>query len=33
MGYASAIAWFLFVVILGLSLLTWKVGGRTVQYE
>jgi multiple sugar transport system permease protein len=33
MGYASAISWFLFVVILGVSLLTWKFGGRSVQYH
>lgn len=33
MGYASAIAWFLFVVILLLSLLTWRLGGRVVQYH
>ncbi len=33
MGYASAIAWFLFVIILILTLITWKVGGRVVNYE
>ncbi len=33
MGYASAIAWFLFAVILILTLVTWKVGGRVVTYE
>jgi len=33
MGYASAIAWFLFAVILVLTLLTWKLGGRVVTYE
>lgn len=33
MGYASAIAWSLFAVILGLTLLTWKLGGRVVHYD
>ncbi|NUQ70262.1 MAG: sugar ABC transporter permease [Chthonomonadales bacterium] len=33
MGYASAIAWVLFVIILGFSLATWKYGGRSVQYH
>ncbi|HSV74368.1 MAG TPA: sugar ABC transporter permease [Chthonomonadales bacterium] len=33
MGYASAIAWFLFVIILLLSLATWRFGGRAVQYH
>lgn len=33
MGYASAIAWFLFAVILVVTLLTWKLGGRVVTYE
>ncbi|MCX6375611.1 MAG: sugar ABC transporter permease, partial [Armatimonadetes bacterium] len=33
MGYASAIAWFLFAVILILTLVTWKLGGRVVTYE
>ena len=33
MGYASSIAWFLFAVILVLTLLTWKLGGRVVTYE
>ena len=33
MGYASAIAWFLFVIILILTLITWKVGGQVVTYE
>lgn len=32
MGYASAIAWSLFVVILGLTLITWRMGGRVVHY-
>lgn len=33
MGYASAIAWFLFAVILAMTLLTWRVGGRVVTYD
>lgn len=33
MGYASAIAWVLFVIILLVSLATWKYGGRNVQYH
>jgi len=33
MGYACAIAWFLFGVILVMTLLTWKLGGRVVTYE
>ncbi len=33
MGYASAIAWVLFVIILIVSLATWKYGGRSVQYH
>jgi multiple sugar transport system permease protein len=33
MGYASAIAWVLFVLILIVSLATWKYGGRSVQYH
>jgi multiple sugar transport system permease protein len=33
MGYASAIAWFLFAVILVMTLLTWKLGGKVVTYE
>lgn len=33
MGYASAIAWFLFAVILVITLCTWRVGGRVVTYE
>lgn len=32
MGYASAIAWFLFVIILLLSLATWRFGGKSVTY-
>ena len=33
MGYASAIAWFMFVIILILTMITWKVGGSVVTYE
>lgn len=33
MGYASAIAWFLFAVILVMTLATWKLGGRVVTYD
>lgn len=33
MGYASAIAWFLFAVILLMTMLTWRIGGRVVTYE
>jgi len=33
MGYASAIAWVLFLVVLLLSVLTWKYGGRAVEYH
>ncbi len=33
MGYASAIAWFLFAVILILTLMTWRLGGKVVVYE
>ncbi|MBQ0106002.1 MAG: sugar ABC transporter permease [Armatimonadetes bacterium] len=33
MGYASAIAWFMFIIILILTLITWKVGGSVVTYE
>jgi multiple sugar transport system permease protein len=32
MGYAAAIAWFLFVVIFIFTLLNWKIGGRVVHY-
>jgi ABC-type sugar transport system permease subunit len=33
MGYASAMAWFLFLVIIALTVLLLKVGGRVVYYE
>ncbi|WP_049573014.1 carbohydrate ABC transporter permease [Nonomuraea sp. SBT364] len=33
MGYASALAWVLFLVIALITLVQWKVGGRLVHYE
>lgn len=33
MGYASAVAWVLFAVILSITLITWKLGGRVVTYD
>ena len=33
MGYASAIAWFLFAIILILTRFTWRIGGKVVVYE
>lgn len=33
MGYASAIAWFMFAVIFILTIITWRLGGRVVTYE
>jgi multiple sugar transport system permease protein len=33
MGYAAALAWVLFVIILGLSLLTFRYIGGRVYYE
>lgn len=33
MGKASAIAWFLFLIILGITLFNWRFGGRKVQYQ
>ncbi len=33
MGYASTIAWFVFAVVLLLTLLTWRLGGRVVHYD
>lgn len=33
MGYAAAIAWVLFVLVLGLTLLNWRFGGRVVHYD
>jgi hypothetical protein len=32
MGYASAIAWFLFVIVFLLTLAAWRYGGRAVHY-
>jgi multiple sugar transport system permease protein len=32
MGYASALAWVLFFIILALSLITFRSGNRWVQY-
>lgn len=32
MGYASAISWFLFLVIFAVTLLNWKYGGKKVHY-
>ena len=33
MGYASSIAWFLFLVILGVTMINWRYGGRVVHYD
>jgi multiple sugar transport system permease protein len=33
MGYASALAWVLFVIILGFTVLQFKVAGKWVHYE
>ncbi|MFH1904668.1 MAG: sugar ABC transporter permease [bacterium] len=32
MGYASSIAWVLFVLIFGMTMLNWKYGGKRVKY-
>lgn len=32
-GYASAIAWFLFLVVFALTMLNWHFGGKVVHYE
>jgi len=32
-GYASAVAWFLFLVIFALTLISWRHGGKVVHYE
>lgn len=32
MGYASAVAWVLFLLVLGVTLLVWKYGGKKVEY-
>lgn len=33
MGYASSIAWFLFIVILTVTLINWRYGGKVVHYS
>jgi len=33
MGYASAIAWVIFVIIIAVTLINWRFGGRVVHYE
>ena len=33
MGYASSIAWFLFIIILGVTMINWRYGGRVVHYD
>jgi len=33
MGYASAMAWFLFLIIFVLTLIQWRVIGRRVEYD
>jgi multiple sugar transport system permease protein len=33
MGYASALAWILFIVVLVITLIQFKVAGRWVYYE
>jgi len=32
-GYASAIAWFLFLVVLTLTMVSWRFGGKVVHYD
>ncbi|MDI7247485.1 MAG: sugar ABC transporter permease [Bacillota bacterium] len=32
MGYAAAIAWFLFVIVFAISVIEWRAGGRYVHY-
>jgi len=32
MGYASSVAWVLFVLVFGATILNWKYGGRKVKY-
>jgi multiple sugar transport system permease protein len=32
-GYASAIAWFLFLVVFTLTIFSWKRGGKVVHYD
>ncbi|MCK4249140.1 MAG: sugar ABC transporter permease [Candidatus Omnitrophica bacterium] len=33
MGYASSIAWVLFIIILGVTMINWRYGGRVVNYD
>lgn len=33
MGYASALAWFLFIIVFAFTLLNWRYGGAKVHYE
>ena len=33
MGYASAISWFLFLIIFSITLLQWKYAGQKVEYS
>jgi len=33
MGYASATAWFLFLIVFGLTMLSWRYGGKVVHHE
>jgi multiple sugar transport system permease protein len=33
MGYASSLAWFLFIVLLVLTIMQFKLSGRWVYYE
>ena len=32
-GYTSVIAWFLFIVVFTLTLISWRFGGRVVHHE
>ena len=32
MGYAATVAWLMFVMILGLTLINWRYGNRYVNY-
>jgi multiple sugar transport system permease protein len=32
-GYASSVAWFLFMVVFVLTLFNWRLGGRVVHYD
>jgi len=33
MGYASAISWILFLIILGITIISWKFGNKTLYYQ